>query len=111
MSDRIKLAKAMGWTRIQEASTVGDCGRHTGLMGWPPNTPDGTIMDCSNNLAPLPDPFASADDDYACLEFAVKNIDPDKFHEALCQVVGSIPYLHEYRVGYWASALLRCLDG
>jgi len=56
------------------------------------------------------DPFHDANDDYAVLEWAIKNLDPDAYFIALTEVVGSYAYLTEYRIGYWATAALRALE-
>ncbi len=87
--DRIRLAEAMGWRFIRPS-----------LRGKPPN--DTTAMS-------IPDPFTDANDDVAVNEWASKNLDPDTYFMALTEVVGSYCYLHEYRVGYFANAVLRVL--
>ena len=90
--DRIRLAEAMGWEQT-DAAGVGSVWR----------SPDNEVM-------PLPDPFTDANDDYAVLEWAIKNLDPDAYFRAMTDVVGSYCYLHEYRIGYFARAALKVLD-
>ena len=91
--DRIRLAEAMGWVPNRTNEKWTDPVTGTG----------------GNRLLDLPDPFTDANDDYACLQWAIKEFDPDAYLRALTQVVGSYAYLHEYRVGYWAQAALKCL--
>lgn len=91
--DRIRtLAEAMGWELANNGT----------MAYW--KRPDGTFLPRDFQ------PFTSADDDYACLEWARTNLDPDRFFHALTEVVGSYCYLHEYRIGYFAAAALKVLD-
>jgi len=97
-TERIKLAEAMGWGRVPLKVFSGENSRV-----W--ESPEGVQAADS-----LPDPFTDANDDYAVLEWAIKNLDPDAYFAALTKVVGSYAYLTEYRIGYWATAALRVLE-
>ena len=97
MSDRIKLAEAMGWNRAEGRS---DNLEWSGM--W--FSPDGY------GPRPPPDPFTDANDDYRVLVWAIKNIDPDAYFAALTEVVGSYCYMHEYRIGYFARAALKVIE-
>jgi len=55
-------------------------------------------------------PFTDANDDYAVLEWAIKNLNADAYFNAMTEVVGSYCYLHEYRIGYFARAALKVID-
>ena len=91
MSDRIKLAEAMGWTR----STIGTeyCWRHTG----------GRV------IGMCPDPFTDANDDYAVLEWMrlpengpiVSNFESD---------IEQPGWAFRYQIGDYANAALKVLD-
>ena len=59
---------------------------------------------------PIFDPFKDANHDVAVNKWAIKNLDPDAYFAALSEVVGNYCYLHEYRIGYFASAALKVLE-
>ena len=90
MSDlerRIKLAEAMGWGQVDMAD-IGPC--------W--QSPD-------NRILPLPDPFASADDDYAVLEWAYGQgeVFALKFAKHLKNI-------WRYQIGDYARAALKVIE-
>ena len=89
MTDLIKIAKAMN---LEIYSRGGDT--------YP-------LRKLHNNLMQPFDPFTDANDDYAVLEWAIKNLDAEKYQMALLEVCGSYAYLWEYRVGYFATAALK----
>ena len=105
MSDRIKLAEAMGWVYapvVQDNLSEHILRRKSFLWEHPDH-------EMKRHTYNLPDPENDANDDYAVLEWAIKNLDPDAYFEALTEVVGSYAYLHEYRIGCFARAALKVI--
>jgi hypothetical protein len=92
MDDRIKLAEAMGWTRIDEVSGY----------GFPPSEvayDDARWVECCMKI---PDPFTDANDDYAVLEWGrSKGSDTTLM---LFELSGKS--LDEYKIGDYARAAL-----
>ena len=105
--DRTRLVEALGWKHLP---LIAGIQMWRPPKGWRRHANDGrrTVYNYTSDL--LPDPFTDANDDYAVLEWAIKNLDPDAYFSALTDVVGSYCYLHEYRIGYFALAALRVID-
>ena len=91
MNDRIKIAEAMGYAFIPLTdSWLTPCGKRT--------------------VKKLPDPFTSADDDSAVLEW-MRGSDYDThqdFAEALLIILVNAPL--NYTVGDYARAALKVID-
>ena len=103
LNDRIKLAEAMGWTHIHMKYVAMD------ETSYPFGCVPGNVND-KHLKEQIPDPCTNANDDYAVLEWAIKNLDPDAYLAALTEIVGSYAYLHEYRIGYFARAALKVIE-
>jgi len=87
--DRIRLAEAMGWVRIDEG----------GL--WENSKGFGRELEQN-----LPDPFTDANDDYAVLEW-MRNQKNNAGYWGLLEGVGR----WQYQIGDYARAALKVLDG
>jgi len=88
MNDRIKIAEAMGYAFIPLTdSWLTPCGKRT--------------------VKKLPDPFTSADDDYACLDYfrINKNDGVDHF---IVEIERG--WQSEYQIGDYARACLRVIE-
>ena len=94
MSDRIKLAEAMGWNRAEGRS---DNLEWSGM--W--FSPDGY------GPRPPPDPFTDANDDYAVLEWM--RSDPCKFNNAECETENH-GWAWKYQIGDYARAALKVIE-
>ena len=105
--DRIKLAEAMGWRRINDED----------LAWWSPEErlPSGTVFCDYVGLSCLPDPFTDANDDYAVLEWlrSRRDLPPydmelwRKFMAVIHKGAFSTTY---YQIGDYARAALKALE-
>jgi len=101
-ADRIRLAKAMGWTLVKGESPIWcwHCGDES----------------CKKFHFCPPDPFTSANDDYAVLEWARTN--PEGF--GVCykgKWMGFTTFMHmneqeahQYHIGDYARAALKVIE-
>jgi hypothetical protein len=98
MNDRIRLAEAMGWKRLD----------HTPDR-WFNDAPEHRQEECRHTEY-LPDPLTDANDDYAVLEWVRTDaIDWDAFVKAL-PTQNLWHFVQEYKIGDYARAALRVLD-
>jgi len=100
MSDRIKLAEAMGWKPMSSYTNVaGEVTR------W--RTPDGAM---GQRIDDLPDPENDANDDYAVLEWMraieEEGLDRDLLH---MQFASQLVHQYEYQIGDYARAALKVI--
>lgn len=100
LADKIRLLSAIGYQPTSDGGWDGGVRKRRADGTW-----YGEITHVSQFR-----PDTDANDDYACLQHAIKHIDPDKYLAALTAVVGSYAYLHEYRIGYFARAALQVID-
>ena len=114
MNDRIKLAEAMGY-EFEPYSDGTRC--HDGVVATHRMIlPDGggQIYHGDTLADHLPDPFTSADDDYAVLEWMRQNIDAEnplplntkvwKFAELINEMI-----TFDYQIGDFARAAIKVL--
>lgn len=97
---RIKLAEAMGWRDCeQNALSIKDGVPTLGPAGMPPP------FDKPPYIAPLPDPFTDANDDYACLQHMVEKYGVRETNEILEHRTCA-----QYFIGAFAKGLLEKLN-
>jgi len=100
--DRIRLAEAMGWTRIGRQRFT-----HNGqqfLVGAPPNG-------SGQGRSKLPDPFHDANDDYAVLEW-MRTRDCHGNEWDVSEFTHHLGYAHriDYQIGDYARATLKVIE-
>ena len=94
MTDRIKLAEAMGWTDFIE---------EFGLI-LPPGARDARPITQGHQLPP--DPFTDANDDYAVLKW----IHAQHFKVYMYSALGPDAHPLDYKIGDYARAALKVLN-
>ena len=103
MNDRIKLAEAMGYVLV--SNYTGSFADEQGTQHW--THPEG------HPVFELPDPFTDANDDYAVLEWAHKQIDSDTWTprgkwSIFVDELSPVP--ENYQIGDYARAALKVID-
>jgi len=94
MSDRIKLAEAMGWKHLDASENPPH------LVGPMMKGPKGNIewLEC------IPDPFSDANDDYAVLEWM-------RLQKRILEFWVHVPLsAWKYKIGDYARAALKVLE-
>jgi len=100
--DRIRLAEAMGWRNCEAKGFVN-------VDGEPAQCPAGEPPPFGQPpyIAPLPDPFTDANDDYAVLEFV--RLGRDAWRLKAFDELSKLDAC-DYRVGDYARAALKALE-
>ena len=100
MTDRIKLAEAMGWRRINNEDPY----------WWPPKEliPKGALAYDYVGFDQLPDPFTDANDDYAVLEWYRKKYGTPSLEADNLEMY--LPLAFNYQIGDYARAALMVID-
>lgn len=122
MDDRIKLAEAMGWEIEKPYESAVRC-RYGGKATMRLILPNGGGQICNDETigTHLPDPFTSANDDYAVLEWMRETIvdqmrpeDPVMVNKVLAShsqslLKNRLGYKFDYQIGDYARAALKVL--
>ena len=104
MNDRIKLAEAMGWTRIPGKINI--AGDNINPPLW--RDPSGNAP---YPASALPNPYSDANDDYAVLEW-MRGQDKDTFTNFAfrCNIHWMDDWTLLYQIGDYARAALKVLN-
>jgi hypothetical protein len=112
MDNRIKLAKAMGWTNFAKRDGVSDGGRCRQIMGKSPSRLSGEYSTDAGNFDLLPDPESDANDDYAVLEW-MRSLEKTNIHSNYKIYIDFACMLSPgpaYKIGDYARAALKVID-
>ena len=103
MSDRIKLAEAMGWTHIHMKYVAMDETSYP--FGCPPAIHYADNVVDKRFKEQIPDPFTDANDDYAVLEWSREQ----HFVTYLTAFLDN-EYSQDYQIGDYARAALKVIE-
>ena len=102
IEERIRLAEAMGWTRIRMKHVAMDGQSYPFACPPADQYSDGKVDPTYRQQ--IPDPFTDANDDYAVLEWM-----RERGIEAW-QIVEECEYCIHYKIGDYARAALKVIE-